>query len=174
MTLTLKYTVTRQGPHSHSSCPSLSFPLHHGFTCPRSTRFSHLHISNGAVAPLPRASLGCSSGGWTQPNGDLVSKTSGRHWEGGRRRGWEVQELQHCHAHAAAPCKHAGGGHPFVAAWVVFFNRVETGAAIVPSYSIQPAVHGHQVMCAPTRRRKKLHYLNYAQQSVFIFFTPLY
>lgn len=160
MTLILKCTVTSQRLHSHSPGLSSRCLLLCTFTCPPSTHFSHLHISNGAVAPLPRTSLGCSSRGWSQPNGDLVSKTSGRHREGGRRRGWEVEELQHCHAHAAAPCKHAGGSHPFVAAWVVLFDRVKTGAAIIPSHSVQPAVHSHQVMSAPTRRWKTLQYSN--------------
>lgn len=88
---------------------------------------------NRAVASFPRASLGGSSRGRDQPSSDPVSKAGGGNREGGRGRRWEVEQLQHRYAHTAAPCEHAGGCHPFVAAWVVFLDGVETGAAIVAS-----------------------------------------
>lgn len=116
------------------------------FTCP-------LPVSNRAVSSLPRASLGGSSRGWGQPSSDPVSKAGGGHREGGWGRWWEVQQLQHSHAHAAAPCEHAGGCDPFVAAWVVLLDGVETWAAVITSHCIQPAVHSNKVMGAPGGRR---------------------
>lgn len=103
-------------------------------TCP--LPLSLLPVSNRAVASLPRASLGCSSRGWGQPSGDPVSKAGGGNRKGGRGGWWEVQQLQDGHAHAAAPCEHAGSCDPLVAARVVLFNGVETGAAIVTSHRI--------------------------------------
>lgn len=77
------------------------------------------------------------------------SEAGGRHGQcrrGGRR---EVQQLEHRHSHAAAPCEHAGCSHPLVGPWVVLFDGIEAGAAVVAPHSIQPAVHSHQVMGAP-------------------------
>lgn len=108
-------------------------PLH-PFTCPLPPTSSSL--SHRTVASFPRASLGCSRGGWGQPSGDLMSKAGGGNWQGGRR-GWrKVQEFQHSHAHTAAACEHAGGCDPFVTAWVVLLNGVETWAAIITSHCV--------------------------------------
>lgn len=105
-----------------------------------------------AVASFPRASLGRSSRGWAQPSSNLVSKTGGGNRKGGRGGRREVEQLQHGHSHTAAACEHAGGCHPFVAAWVVFLYRIETWTAIVPSNCVQPAIHGHKVVSTPGQR----------------------
>lgn len=101
-----------------------------------STRVLLLPVSNRAIASLPRASLGCCSRGRGQPSGDPVSKAGGGNREGGWGGWWEVQQLQNSDTHTAAPCKHAGGRNPFVAARVVLLDGVEAGAAIVTSYCV--------------------------------------
>lgn len=115
--------------------------------------------SHRAVASLPRASLGCSSGGRGQPSSRPVSKAGGGDGERRRRGRREVEQLQHGHAHAAAPREHAGRRHPLVAAGVVLLDGVEAGAAVVASHSVQPAVHGHQVVGAPGPGRQVQHHV---------------
>lgn len=131
-------------------------PANSSFFCPSPPPPPHAPVSALPAAPCwlhravptlgPAARLG---GGLLGPQS--LSKAGGGDREGGWRGRGEVEQLQHGYAHAAAPSEHAGGRHPLVAAWIIFLNGVQAGAAVVAAHRIEPAVHGHQIMGAPVR-----------------------
>lgn len=129
--------------------------------------------SHWAVAPLGHAGQAAGA----QPGLHPLSKTGGGDGERGRG-GWrEVEQLQNGHSDTAAACEHARRCHPFVAAWIVLLDGVQAGAAIVSTHSIEPAVHGHQVMSTPEDLQYSLRTMNSARHSdasgaVFCFKLP--
>lgn len=108
--------------------------------------------SHWTVAPLGHAGQAAGA----KPGLYPLSKTGGGDRKSGRGRRRKVEQLQDGDSHAATARKHARGGHPFVATRVVLLYGIETGAAVIASNRIQPAVHGNQVMSAPKDQENKV------------------